>query len=83
MCDNVCVICNRVDKLAMLSVLSEKGAISLNSAISTRGDNISLTSQGQYVHGDCRKNYSSKRKFLKSIHNNIIQQRNNFSVNEE
>lgn len=51
MCDKVCVICNRVDKLCILSeLLSEKGAISLISAILTRGDSIPITSEGQYVH---------------------------------
>ncbi|KZS15873.1 Uncharacterized protein APZ42_018487 [Daphnia magna] len=84
MCDKVCVICNCVDNLWMLSFLIEKGAISLNSAILTRGDIIPITSEGQYVHGNSRKNYSSKRKILQAIQNNdTLQQRNYFSVNHE
>ena len=84
MCDKVCAFCNGVDKLSMLSLLSVKGAISLNSAILKRGDSIPITSEGQYVHGNCRKNYSSKRKILQAIqNNNVLQQRNNFSVNNE
>ncbi|KAK4003732.1 hypothetical protein OUZ56_005487 [Daphnia magna] len=81
----VCVICNRVDKLCILSeLLSEKGAISLISAILTRGDSIPITSEGQYDHGNCRKNYSNKRKILQAIQNNdTFQQRNYFSVNHE
>lgn len=70
-CDKVCVICSRFDKLSMLSFLSEKGAISLNSAILTRGDSITFTSDEQ-CSLEFQKNYSSKRKVLRATKNNNI-----------
>jgi hypothetical protein len=62
-CDKVCVICSRFDKLSILSFLSEKGAISLNSAILTRGDSITFTSDEQCVHSNFRKTILANVKF--------------------
>jgi cystathionine beta-lyase family protein involved in aluminum resistance len=66
----------------MLSVLSGKGAI-LKKNID-KEDSIPITSEGQYVHKNCRKNYSSRRKILRAIQNSdSLQQRHSFSVNHE
>lgn len=58
MAEEICVICSNSDSVLNLSVLREKGVNSLNSAISKRNDIKTFAIPGQYVHNNCRKNYS-------------------------
>ena len=67
MSEQVCVLCEKKDKILNLQNLTEKGATSLNTTIEKRKDKHKQVSIGQYVHNNCRKNYSSERKILQSL----------------
>ena len=64
-----CVLCGELDLIPNLQKISEKGVTTLNEAISRRKDKFEQVLVGQFVHQNCRKNYSSERKILQALNN--------------
>lgn len=71
-----CLLCDQLDSVLNLQKVSEKGARTLNEAISKRKDYLELVLVGQFVHRDCRKNYSSERKILQTLNNSQFSSQN-------
>ncbi len=71
MSHQLCVLCEKKDKVSNLQKLSEKGATSLNTAINKRKDIDKQVCVGQYAHNNCRKNCASERKILQSLSKQI------------
>ena len=65
------------DNVENLSVLSEKGVKTLNSAIDERNDKLNRVTAGQFAHRNCRKNYSSSRKVLQALNSSCCSNINN------
>ncbi|KAJ8315466.1 hypothetical protein KUTeg_007616 [Tegillarca granosa] len=63
-----CIICHKaIDDGHLVSKLTEKGCVSINSDSATRKDSLHINA-GQYVHTDCRRDLPSDSATDYSIH---------------
>ncbi len=62
-----CALCGQSESVLKLQKVSKKGVHSVNKAITERKDGLEQVLVGQFVHRNCRKNYSSERKVLQTL----------------